>query len=97
MLEITKEKNDQSMTVFLSGRLDTDTVSDYEAQVLGDLDGVKNVTLDMADVTYISSAGLRMLLMTAKNVEGEFALANVTDNVKEIFEMTGMMDILNII
>ena len=62
------------------------------------LDGKTELTMDMAMLEYISSAGLRVLLSTQKimNKQGSLVIKNASDEVKEIFEVTGFSDILTI-
>ena len=51
---------------------------------------------DLADLEYVSSAGLRVILMVQKNMKGNFVLKNVKPEIMEIFEITGFADILTI-
>ena len=62
------------------------------------LDGVTELILDMNQLTYVSSAGLRVLLSTQKKMNkiGTMKLIGVCEDVMEVFEMTGFVDILNI-
>ncbi|MBR3306392.1 MAG: STAS domain-containing protein [Lachnospiraceae bacterium] len=98
MLDIKKEKNGTELKVALAGRLDTTTATDLEKQLKEELDGVSQVILDLAELEYISSAGLRVLLAVHKNMQGvgTFKLVNATEAVKEIFDITGFSDILNV-
>ncbi len=98
MLDINKVKDVDSLTVTLTGRLDTTTAPELEEQVLNDLSGVKTLVFDIAKMEYISSAGLRVLLAAQKtmNKQGSMKVLHPTDDVKEIFEVTGFSDILTI-
>ncbi len=98
MLNIGKEKNGSEMTVALTGRLDTMTAPDLERELKDSLDGVTALTMDLKDLEYISSAGLRVLLSTQKvmNRQGTMVVKNASEIVKEIFEVTGFTDILTI-
>jgi anti-sigma B factor antagonist len=62
------------------------------------IDGVKALEFDFAELAYISSAGLRVLLSAQKkmNKQGEMIIRNVSDTVMEVFEVTGFSDILTI-
>ena len=62
------------------------------------LDGITDLTIDMDSITYISSAGLRLLLSTQKTMkkQGVMRLINVRPEIMEIFEITGFSEILNI-
>ena len=95
------EKNvDGSNTSFsLEGRLDTMTAPLLESEIQGKLDGVTDLEFDFAKLTYISSAGLRVLLSAQKimNKQGKMTIKNVCDEIKEIFEVTGFSDILTVV
>ncbi|MBO4262363.1 MAG: STAS domain-containing protein [Clostridia bacterium] len=82
----------------LSGRLDTITAPTLEAEFNSSLDGVTSLVLDLGDLAYVSSAGLRVLLSAQKkmNAQGEMKVRRVNDTVKEIFDVTGFSDILDI-
>ncbi len=98
MLNITKEKNGNEATVFLEGRLDTTTAPQLESE-LGDVfEGISSLTLDVAKLEYISSAGLRVFLFAQKTMskQGSMTVKNVSEEVMEIFEVTGFSDILTI-
>ena len=98
MLNITKTIEDQSMMISLEGRLDTITAVELEQAIKGSLGGIKELTLDLEKLDYISSAGLRVLLATQKrmNNQGTMKLIHVGDVVMEVFEVTGFTDILTI-
>ena len=98
MLNITKEQNGGLLTVALEGRLDTVTAPELEAELTSSLDGVEELVLDMQNLEYISSAGLRVLLSAQKNMssKGSMKLINVNETVMEILEVTGFTDILTI-
>ena len=65
-MTINKTKNGDALTIALEGRLDTMTAPELEAELKTALDGVETLTIDMAKLDYISSAGLRVLLSTQK-------------------------------
>lgn len=97
-MTITKTKNDAALTLALEGRLDTTTAPQLEAELKANLDGVSELTLDMKELAYLSSAGLRVLLAAQKqmNKQGKMVLKNVCDTIMEVFEVTGFSDILTI-
>ena len=97
-MTITKNKNDNFLTLKLEGRLDTTTAPQLESELSENLNGVTELTIDFAELSYISSAGLRVLLATQKrmNKQGSMKLINVNDIVMEVFEITGFVDILTI-
>ena len=98
MLNIEKKKDGKDLTVSLSGRLDTVTAPELESELASSLDDVENLVIDMTDLEYISSAGLRVLLTAQKtmNQKGTMKLINVNETVMEIFDVTGFVDILTI-
>lgn len=97
-MTIVKQENGDSLNVALGGRLDTSTAPELDAELKSSLEHIKNLSFDFADLEYISSAGLRVLLSAQKimNKQGSMVLRNVRDEVKEVFEVTGFMDILTI-
>ena len=97
-MTITKNKNDNFLTLKLEGRLDTTTAPQLESELSQNLNGVTELTIDFAELSYISSAGLRVLLATQKrmNKQGSMKLINVNEIVMEVFEITGFVDILTI-
>ena len=98
MLYVDKELQGDTLTVSLDGRLDTATSPDFEAELKSNLDGVKNLVFDFEKLEYISSAGLRVMLSAQKimNKQGEMSIKNASDDVLEVFEITGFIDIINI-
>ena len=98
MLNIEKKQDGKNLTVALTGRLDTVTAPELESELAAALDDVENLVIDMTDLEYISSAGLRVLLTAQKtmNQKGSMKLINVNETVMEIFDVTGFVDILTI-
>ena len=96
-MKIDKNLKGNTLTITLEGRLDTNTVPELEKEVEV-LDGVKKLIFDFKNLEYISSAGLRIILVLHKkmNNQGSIMIKNVKDNVKEVFEITGFSDILDI-
>ena len=86
--------------VMLEGRLDTNTSPEAEKVLLGLTERFDKLTLNFSDLTYISSAGLRVMkrlysAMAPKN--GEIVLKNVNKMVMEVFEMTGFVSLFRFI
>lgn len=98
MLNIEKNSVADKLEVILSGRLDTATAPQLESELKDALNEVKELVFNLADLEYISSAGLRVLLSVQKvmNKNGNMVVTNASDEVKEIFEVTGFSDILTI-
>ena len=98
MLNIEKKSEGKKLSFALSGRLDTTTAPDLEKEVKDNIEGVEKLDFDFADLAYISSAGLRVLLSAQKimNKQGKMVVKNCSDEIKEIFEVTGFSDVLTI-
>ena len=97
-MTITKQQDGSNLTVLLGGRLDTSTAPQLDAELKSSLSGVKNLTLDMKDLAYLSSAGLRVILAAQKtmNRQGKMVVRHVNETIMEIFDVTGFVDILTI-
>lgn len=97
-LKIEKKNEGTKDIVLLSGRLDTTTSPELEAFVEKELTDAQELVFDLADLEYISSAGLRVILKVQKlmNKKGSLKLIHVNDVIEEIFEVTGFADILTI-
>ena len=80
------------------GRLDTMTASEFEKELEASLVGVTELVIDLKKLSYISSAGLRVLLKVQKrmNAQGEMKVTGVNEVTMEVFEITGFADILTI-
>lgn len=99
-MNITKAETNKGAGLVLSldGRLDTTTAPQLEAELRTGLDGVQDLTIDMEKLVYISSAGLRVLLKAQKvmNKQGKMTVKNVSQEIKDVFEVTGFDELLNI-
>ena len=96
-LNIEKKFSDGN-TIVLSGRLDTVTAPQLEAELEKILSDSDALVLDMANLEYISSAGLRVILKVQKamNTKGTMKLIHVGESIMEVFDITGFSDFLNI-
>lgn len=100
-MEIVKKNSEDGIVLELTGKLDTNTAPELETTITSLLvsEEVKNLELDMAGITYLSSAGLRVLLATQKKInalQGQMVITNASKTLKEVFEITGFMGILTI-
>lgn len=97
-MDIIKTKNGNQLTIGLSGRLDTTTSPQLEAEIKESLTGIVELAFDFSNLEYISSAGLRVLLSAQKhmNAQGSMVIRNINDIVREVFEVTGFNDILTV-
>ena len=98
MLNIKKSKENTTVILSLGGRLDTTTAPELEKAVAASYEGITELIIDMKELDYVSSAGLRVLLAAQKtmNKQGNMTIRNVNEAVMEIFEITGFLDILTI-
>ena len=98
-LDIRQEQVGEVHVLVLSGRLDTDTSADLEL-VVQDLlqEGAKSFVVDLAGVGYVSSAGLRVLLMLGKSVDGKggLRLSGLNATVKQVFDVAGFTQLFAI-
>ena len=97
-MNINRKVNEEELIVIVEGRIDTNTAPLLENEIT-DIEKFKNLIFDFKDVEYISSAGLRVLLTAQKRinkVSGNMKISNVSENVKDVFEVTGFTDILKI-
>ena len=97
-MKITKNMNGTNLTIALEGRLDTTTASELEKALKDSMDSANELTLDIASLDYISSAGLRVLLSAHKTMskKGGMKVVNANEMVREVFDVTGFADILDI-
>ena len=97
-MTIEKKINGEEVTLIVSGRLDTQTAPELEKELDLVLSGLKELTFDMTNLEYVSSAGLRVILKAQKamNAQGSMKLTGVNDSIMEVFDITGFLDILTI-
>lgn len=97
-MNIERKEDGSALYLAPEGRLDTTTAPELEQVLRSALDGVTELTLDFQRLSYISSAGLRVLLSTQKtmNRQGTMKLIHVNETIMEIFDVTGFVDILTI-
>ena len=97
-MTIEKKINGEALTLIVSGRLDTQTAPELEKELDSVLADIKELTFDFANLEYVSSAGLRVILKAQKamNAQGSMKLTGVNDSIMEVFDITGFLDILTI-
>ena len=93
-MKIDFTKNNGILTVTLDGRLDTTTAPELDNFLSENYESAASIVIDCEKLSYISSAGLRVLLSAQKKMKGAMKLKNVCELVMEVFEMTGFADIL---
>ena len=99
-MDITERKTADIVTLSLSGRLDTTTAKAFEDRILAHIEsGQRRIAIDLAELEYISSAGLRVFLLAAKRLDaaqGRIALCALTEPVREVFDIAGFIPIFAI-
>ena len=97
-MNIIKNKDNTTMTIAVEGRLETTTAPELETVVKSELEGVTDLTFDFANLEYISSAGLRVILTAQKtmNKQGSMKITGANEIVREIFDITGFSSIMNL-
>lgn len=97
-MTLNKNLDGTTLTIEIIGRLDTTSAPKLEAEIKASIDGITKLVLDFANLEYISSAGLRVLLKSQKTMmkQGEMIIINASETVREVFELTGFMDILTL-
>ena len=97
-MTIEMKKNMEETILEITGRLDTTTAPVLDKTINEEVKDVENLVLDLKGLEYISSAGLRVLLNAQKKMQrvGSMKLKNVSEAVMDVFEMTGLADILEI-
>ena len=95
-MTIEINKNAHATVIEITGRLDTTTAPALDKTINEDIGDTKNLVLDVKEMEYISSAGLRVLLSAQKKMQkiGSMKVINVREEVMDVFEMTGFADIL---
>ena len=96
-MNINKKLEGNNLTICLEGRLDANAAPELEKEI-ENIENIENIVLDLSELEYISSAGLRIILILQKtmNSQGSLIIKNANDEVKRVFEVTGFLDILTI-
>ncbi|EDP66112.1 putative anti-sigma factor antagonist [alpha proteobacterium BAL199] len=99
-MTMTIESQDGLAIVVLTGRLDSTNAADTEAKIVAQIEaGHKRVVVDASALDYLSSAGLRVFLVVAKRVKaagGGLVLHSLTNHVREVFEISGFINVLTV-
>ena len=97
-MNITNQREGNQLNVALEGKLDTTSAPQLETFIKEELSGVDLLVLDLAKLKYTSSAGLRTIVLAQKtmNKQGKMILKNVSEDIMDVFDMTGLLDLLTI-
>jgi anti-anti-sigma factor len=99
-LDITVAQVDNTQVITLRGRLDSSTSAEFESQALGSLTADQpRLVISFSELNYISSAGLRVILILAKKIRqthGRLALCEMSPAIREVFDISGFLSILTV-
>ncbi len=97
-MNLTKNYNGKELTIKVTESIDTVTAPDFENEVMDEMGKFDSLIFDLKELEYISSAGLRVLVVVAKKLQPDNIpfVIKVNDTIKEILVMSGMDTILNI-
>ncbi|MDZ7765735.1 MAG: STAS domain-containing protein [Melioribacteraceae bacterium] len=99
-MDITTDKKENYNLLKVSGRLDSTTALEFENNLLSFIESGKENIVDFSDLKYISSSGLRVLLVAAKKLSTaneKLTIVSMQDHIKEVFDISGFTDIFNIL
>lgn len=97
-MTINKLQDGARLTMEIEGKIDTTTSPELESEIKESIEGLSELIIDLKNVTYISSAGLRVLLAAHKTLmkQGKMTLINVSSDILDMFDVTGFSGFLNI-
>jgi anti-anti-sigma factor len=97
-MELIKQYNEKELTITVKDKIDTITAPDFENEIISEMDKFDSLIIDLSDLEYISSAGLRVLVATEKKLKPQDIpfVIKVNDTINEILVMAGFDKILNI-
>ena len=97
-MKIDVNKNGSELTLSPAGRVDTATAPELKKVFDENISGVTDLTFDFKNLDYMSSAGLRVLMVAQKTMikQGKMKIINVNEDVMDIFDMTGLTDVFDI-
>lgn len=97
-MQVSVNKENGILTISVSGRMDTVSAPQLDEAIKTNIEGADQLVLDLSEMSYTSSAGLRVLLVAHKlmSAKGGMKVTGVTESVMEVLEITGFSDILDI-
>lgn len=99
-MELNSIKKDGYNIMYVNGRLDSTTAGDFEKNLLPLLENGKENIVDFKDLKYVSSSGLRVLLVAAKQLstnDQKLTIVSMQDHIKEVFDISGFTELFNIL
>lgn len=99
-MEITETRNGDTLLLDVAGRLDTSTSGVFEKELIGRIEaGESDLVLDFGRLDFVSSAGMRILLMAAKRIraaKGRMVLCELSEEIYNVFQISGFVAVLTI-
>ncbi len=98
-LTVNKTMEDNNTLIIAPvGQIDTQTSAEFQREIDSSLEGIENLIFDFSEVKYISSAGLRVLLVTHKKMltQGKMVIRKVNDIVSDILDVTGFSELFEV-
>ncbi len=98
-MKVEVERLDDALIIALEGRIDSTSAPHADAEIMRHMEGPMRVILDLDKVDYVSSAGLRIVLLVAKRLgqqKGVLLICGLQPNVHEVFTVSGFMKILSV-
>lgn len=98
-MKLSKTYDEKDLTIEVNGRIDTVNAPDFQNEIMDEMGKFNSLTLDCRDLEYISSSGLRVLIMMEKKLQPQnikFTIKNLNSALREIFAMSGFDKLLNI-
>lgn len=99
-MDININKNSNGITVVeMTGDIDASTAPEVQEKVLGSAEEKSKILMDMTNVPYMSSAGLRMLLSVYRQVtgkEGKLVIVGLSEEIQETMDVTGFLDFFTV-
>jgi anti-anti-sigma factor len=99
-MDISEERKADVVVLALSGKLDATSAKTFEDKILGVIDsGAQRLVVDLSQLEYVSSSGLRVFVLAAKRLQGtngKMSLCGLQDHVRQVFDLAGFSSILSI-
>lgn len=98
MMELNRILEDTKLTVRLKGKLDSESAPELNAELASSLVGITELVIDMTELSYVSSAGLRVLLTARKqmNPRGKMVIRGARENIRDVLRFTGFTELMNV-
>jgi anti-sigma B factor antagonist len=99
-MDISEDRKADAVILSVSGKLDATTAKTFEDRILGVINGgTQRLVVDLSQLDYISSSGLRVFILAAKRlqtVDGKIVLCSMKDHVRQVFDLAGFSSMLSI-